>query len=217
MKRIIIPSVLNCELHTIRKDLIELFENGVTHIHFDVLDGSLTQDIFDGFQYISSMTDILNEYQIAKNIHLLTKHPENYLQHLSKVNVEQISFHGDLFSQPERDSLFYQFKNLANEVGIVINPSSINDNDLLSKIDFAHVCNKDYFTDTIYTNDELAFTISSIKSQSKQIQIDGGVTSRNIKFYKDLGATFFISGGGIFSNQPLNSYLTLRNILDSDQ
>ncbi|MCB0536465.1 MAG: hypothetical protein KDE33_02955 [Bacteroidetes bacterium] len=217
MKRIIIPSVLNYDFNVIKTDLIELFENGVTHIHFDVLDGSLTQDIFDGFEYISSMTDIFDKYQIAKNIHLLTKHPENYLPLISKINVQQLSFHSDLLSQPECDSLFNQFKNFADEVGIVINPSSINDNNLLSKIDFAHVCNKDYFTNTIYTNDELAFIISSIKSRSKQIQIDGGVTSKNIKFYRDLGATFFISGGGIFSNQPLNSYLTLLNILEDTQ
>ena len=46
MKRIIIPSVLNYDFNVIKTDLIELFENGVTHIHFDVLDGSLTQDIF---------------------------------------------------------------------------------------------------------------------------------------------------------------------------
>lgn len=213
MDNIIIPSILNCSLSKVEKDLINLFKNGVTHLHFDVMDGSLTQAVFDGFQYISSISDILDAYGISKNIHLLTKHPEKYLNHLANLKVEQISFHIDAFSANELMDIFSEFKCKVDEVGIVVKPSDVNDLTLLQKIDFAHVCDRDYLSNKTYSIDDLSFIISSIRPNSKQIQIDGGVSSENIKFYQNLGATYFIVGAGIFSSEPLTSYNNLKNIL----
>lgn len=215
MNNMIIPSILNCNLPEFENDIINLFQNGVTHLHFDVMDGSLTELVFDGFQYISIFSDVLDAYRIRKNVHILARHPEKYLNHLTDLKVEQISFHADAFSVNELMDLFAEFKCKADEVGIVVKQSDINNLTLLKKIDFAHVCNRDYLSNRTYSINDLSMIISSIKPNAKQIQIDGGVTSKNIKFYQNLGATSFIIGAGIFSNEPLISYHNLKNILET--
>lgn len=212
----IIPSILNCDLKKISNPLIRLFESGVKNLHFDVMDKTLNTDVFDGFFYISQLSDILIKYNVVKNVHLITSSPENYIPQIRRQKVEQVSFHNINFSISYIISLINKFKKEVRCIGLVLSPHDTIDLGILNKINFVHICTKDFETGLNYTNEAIINLILKLKPIINNIQIDGGVTFENISLYHKLGVNYFIVGNAIFSNEPLKSYFTLKSLIDKN-
>lgn len=214
MAGIIIPSILNCEFSKIKQTLINLFELGVKHLHFDVMDSTLNSEIFDGFFYISQLSEILNEYNIEKNVHLISTTPEKYILNVSEIKVNQLSFHNVNFSTEYTFSLINRLKVYVDNVGLVISPNEEIDLEILKNINFAHICTKDFKSSRIYSMEEIKNLIFKVKPFVRNIQIDGGVTLLNIKSFHKSGINYFVVGSAIFSSSPQKSYSALKKIIN---
>ena len=148
-------------------------------------------------------------HKLAKkplDVHLMTVHPERYIEQWRDAGAEHISVHYEACTHLHR--VIQQIKHSGAKAGVAINPHTPIAllSDIIADLDLVIVMSvnpgfggQTFIPRTFEKVKELA---SMIKSQnaSTLIEIDGGVTLANARLLIDAGAQALVAGNTVFNS-----------------
>lgn len=203
MKVILAPSILSADMYNLSRDIQEVKKHGVTHIHFDVMDGHFVPNISYGSKILADMRK--GEPDLFIDAHLMISRPDIYWEGFAKAGADLISIHLEVLSVNEKKTLLKNIKAYGCQTGIAINPDSDIEELVryFGQIDQVIIMGvkpgfggQSYIENTTQRTEEL-FKLRDKYGATFKIMIDGGINNKTAQLvYKH--ADILVSGSYIF-------------------
>ncbi|HMT78618.1 MAG TPA: ribulose-phosphate 3-epimerase [Saprospiraceae bacterium] len=197
------PSILSADFTKLSEEIEMINQSEADWFHVDVMDGVFVPNLTMGFLVVKAI------HKLAKkplDVHLMTVHPERYIEQWRDAGAEHISVHYEACTHLHR--VIQQIKHSGAKAGVAINPHTPIAllSDIIADLDLVIVMSvnpgfggQTFIPRTFEKVKELA---SMIKSQnaSTLIEIDGGVTLANARLLIDAGAQALVAGNTVFNS-----------------
>ena len=200
------PSIANCDLLNIGKQIEELIAGNVIFLHIDLTDGHYVPNLFFSTSILKTIK--LKHPDIIADVHLMVSNPQDYIDLLKEYGADYVSFHIDSTSFSIR--LLRNIRSKGMKAGVVINPSQridiiepfINylDYVVLMTVEPGFVGQK-FMEGSLERLDELN-KLRKKYSAKFLISIDGGIDYPNSVECLKRGAEILVTGIYTVFNQP---------------
>lgn len=197
-------SVLTAPYSTMKDTIIQLDELDVDYFHIDVMDGYFVPTMTFGSQMVK---EIRSYTQRFIDVHLMVRHPENFISSFIEAGADQITIHVE--ATRNMSSLIQQVKEAGVRVGIALNPETSVDKvfPILSEIDNVLQMT---VKPGVGGQQLIESTLENVKKLAKwkkefnddfDIQIDGGVNTNTIKRCIHAGAEALVVGSALIDQK----------------
>jgi len=201
------PSILSADFSKLGEDAIALEKAGANLIHVDVMDGHFVPNISFGAMVIKSLQ---SKIKLPLDVHLMIQYPDRYINEFITDNTEYITVHQEACTHLHRTIRY--IKSFGVKAGVAINPgTSVSALDsILDEVDLVLVMsvNPGFGGQTfIESSLEKIRKISEIRKMGGfgfEIEVDGGITSKNVDKVLNAGAEIIVAGSAVFANGDIN-------------
>ena len=202
MKNIkIAPSILAADPANLGNELKKIEEAGVDYVHIDVMDGhfvpnlAFSPGIVEGLRGICSLTF---------DVHLMISEPKKYIETFVKAGADIITVHSEVAGDLKEMADFIH--SFGVKAGISVKPGtdigvlegSIDKYDLVLIMTVEPGFGGQSYIDGM--NDKISKAKAMIEETGKEIEleVDGGVTPKNIMVPVSCGANVIVAGSAVF-------------------
>lgn len=204
MSAIVAPSLLSADFLHLEDDV--KFVNEYADIfHLDVMDGSFVPNISFGFPVINAISKCAEK---PMDIHLMIENPGKYLEEFAATGAKMISFHIEAAQEAGTDpaELLRKLRLLGVRPGIAADPDVPVEelfpylgeaSFVLIMTVFAGFGGQKFIEDSIARIQKVKEEIRS-HGYDCQIEIDGGVTTKNAARIHAAGADIIVAGSAVF-------------------
>jgi len=203
-EKLIAPSMLAADFGNLQRDTEMVNNSDADWFHIDVMDGHFVPNISYGMPVIAA---IKKHAKKPLDVHLMIEKPERYIEDFAKVGANIITVHYE--STVHLHRTLRQIKDAGCKAGIVLNlttPISVLEDILpecymilLMSINPGFGGQK--FEDVTYKRVKKLRKMITNQGLDTKIEIDGGVTDKNIENLVDAGADVFVAGSHIFKSE----------------
>jgi ribulose-phosphate 3-epimerase len=204
---IIAPSLLAANFASLEVDVQQMVNAGITHLHYDVMDGHFVPNISFGVPVIASITQ---KFSLVHDVHLMISHPELYFDAFVKAGASIITFHyevgQDLTTMMQWIHTLHQ---LGVKAGISIKPKTAAKVllPLLSHVDLVLIMSVEpgfggqtFMASALDKIKELR-TVIDQQHLKTLIEVDGGIDANTGKACRQAGADILVAGSYLFGHQ----------------
>jgi len=206
-EKLIAPSMLAADFGNLQRDTEMVNNSDADWFHIDVMDGHFVPNISYGMPVIQA---IKNHATKPLDVHLMIEKPERYIEEFAKVGADIITVHYE--STVHLHRTLTQIEDAGCKAGVVLNlttPVSVLE-DILPKCFMVLIMSINpgfggqKFEQITYDKVRKLRKMIDERGLDTRIEIDGGVTDKNIKQLVDAGADTFVAGSHVFKsdNQP---------------
>lgn len=195
-----------------KKSTINVIDkSNADYIHVDLMDGKFV--LKNNFSIEDTIED-LKDIKKPIDIHLMTDHPETYIEKLSVLHPEYITFH--LESNTDIDTTISLIKKSHSKVGISIKPKTDISylEPYLGKIDLVLVMTVEpgaggqrFLFETLDKIKDLK-DLKLNKGYSYLISVDGGINEYTAMISKKSGADILVSGSYVCRHENFNEKIS---------
>ncbi len=198
----IAPSLLACDFTRLGEEVEAVIEAGVDWLHVDVMDGHYVPNITIGLPVVEWLRKRFP--QVFLDVHLMISNPDDYLEKFIEAGADQISFHAEVSYHPH--SAIQRIHAAGARAALAVNPgSSLATIDyLVEYLDMVLIMSvnpgfggQKFIDSTLRKLRELRAMLDA-RGLSPDVQVDGGVSAKNIAAIRDAGANVFVAGSAIF-------------------
>ncbi len=200
---ILAPSVLAADFSKLGEEVKTVAEAGAKYIHLDVMDGAFVPSISFGMPVIEKLrgcTDAIFD------VHMMVEEPGRYVQDMKKVGADIICVHQEACVHLDRT--INQIKEAGCKAAVALNPATPVEtlSCILDQVDMFLIMS---VNPGFGGQKFIPYTIEKIKKLRKMlddaglktdIQVDGGVTTENVRMLIEAGANVFVAGSAVFKN-----------------
>ncbi len=216
MKKIA-PSILSADFSNLSQQLRYVEIGGADIIHFDVMDGKFVPNITFGPVVVKA---VRKTTKLPIDVHLMIENPDSFIEDFIEAGADFISVHQEEVAHLHRT--ITRIQELGAKAGVVINPATPVStlSEILEFADFVLVMSvnpgfggQKFIASTLNKIKQLA-QIREEKGLKFEIEIDGGVTTENIKEISNAGCDIFVAGSSVFSKDNISAATTeLKNLI----
>jgi len=220
MQHIIAPSILSADLARLGSECEAVLDAGADMIHFDVMDNHYVPNLTFGPMICSALRKFGIDAPI--DVHLMVEPVDDLIAQFADAGATYITFHPEASKHVDRSLKLISEKGCKS--GLVLNPATplsliepvMGEIDMLLLMSVNPGFGGQKFIP--YTLDKLRQARSLIDSLGldTRLEIDGGVTTKNIKEIAEAGADTFVAGSAIFGSPNYRETIqTMRSELAS--
>lgn len=201
--KIIAPSMLAADFGNLQRDTEMVNYSEADWFHIDVMDGHFVPNISYGMPVIQAIKKHATK---PLDVHLMIEKPERYIEEFAKVGADIITVHYE--STVHLHRTLRQIKDAGCKAGIVLNittPISVLEDILpecymilLMSINPGFGGQK--FENVTYQRVKKLRRMINEQELDTRIEIDGGVTDKNIEKLVEAGADTFVAGSHVFKS-----------------
>ena len=201
--KIIAPSMLAADFGNLQRDTEMVNNSEADWFHIDVMDGHFVPNISYGMPVIQAIKKHATK---PLDVHLMIEKPERYIEEFAKVGADIITVHYE--STVHLHRTLRQIKDVGCKAGIVLNittPISVLEDILpecymilLMSINPGFGGQK--FENVTYQRVKKLRRMINEQELDTRIEIDGGVTDKNIEKLVEAGADTFVAGSHVFKS-----------------
>lgn len=216
MKKIA-PSILSADFSNLAQQLRYVEIGGADIIHCDVMDGKFVPNITFGPVVVKAVRKVT---KLPIDVHLMIKDPDNFIEDFVKAGANYISVHQEEVVHLNRT--IAKIKDLGAKAGVVLNPSTPVSTltEILQFVDFVLIMSvnpgfggQKFIESTLNKVSQLA-KMREEMNLNFEIELDGGVTSKNIGKIAAAGCDIFVAGSSIFGQDNISAAATeLKNLI----
>ncbi|HLV38081.1 ribulose-phosphate 3-epimerase [Xanthomarina sp.] len=217
--KIIAPSMLAADFGNMQRDVEMVNNSEADWFHIDVMDGHFVPNISYGMPVIQAIKKHATK---PLDVHLMIEKPERYIEEFAKVGADIITVHYE--STVHLHRTLSQIEDAGCKAGVVLNlttPISVLE-DILPKCYMILLMSINpgfggqKFEEMTYNRIKKLRRMIDEQGLSTKIEIDGGVTDKNIKQLVDAGADAFVAGSHVFkSANPIETIKRLKQLANS--
>ena len=200
---LVAPSVLSADFGNLQRDVEAICEAGCDLVHVDVMDGHFVPNLTIGPVVVSAIAKCATK---PLDIHLMVENNTFFVDLFAPLKPEYISFHIEEEKHPHR--LIQKIRSLGIKPAIVLNPHTpaesveylLKDLEMVLLMSVNPGFGGQSFIDTVI---EKASRLNELRNKINPnclIEIDGGVSDKNIKLLKDAGVDVVVAGSYVFNH-----------------
>lgn len=194
------PSLICLDLCNLEPQVRILEENGVSMLHVDIIDGHFSPSMPLGLDTVRQLRKKTN---LLFDCHLMATEQDYFVDELLDIGVEQIVFHGE--TQPHIDGMLNRIHSKGVKAGVALKPSTpLSEVEyVLEKCDtvllmlinpgYAFVKGEKQVTYGKRKIEDLRQMIDR-RGLPAKIEVDGRISSDNIKEYGAGAVDIFVTG-----------------------
>jgi ribulose-phosphate 3-epimerase len=202
MKKIA-PSILSADWSRLGEEIAAVETAGADWIHVDVMDGRFVPNITIGPGLIASIRETT---KLPFDVHLMIENPERYIDAFAESGADRITVHVEASVHLHRTVAMIREKGL--RAGVSLNPATplvqiepiLPDIDLLLVMTVNPGFGGQKFIEGSLSRIRQAKEMIQTLSPETLLEVDGGVTLKNIRSIADAGADILVAGSAIFGS-----------------
>lgn len=211
------PSLYAADFSMLGEQVRQLLGAGARIFHFDVGDGHFVEPITIGPIVLESIAPMIHEVGGALDVHLMVDNPERHIEQVAEAGGDSVTFHVE--ATDDAAGLMALARQHDLGVGLAFNPDTSVDEAAEASIGADLVLCMGIHPG--YSGQEfLPETLDRIRRlrdllPKKMVQVDGGITSENIRAVHEAGAGLIVAGSAIFHDGDLpHPYYRLLRALE---
>jgi len=197
------PSILSADFGNLQRDVEAICDAGCDLVHVDVMDGHFVPNLTIGPVVVSSVAKCATK---PLDIHLMVKNNTFFVELFAPLKPKYISFHIEEEKHPHR--LIQKIRSLGIKPAIVLNPHTppesieflLKDLDMVLLMSVNPGFGGQSFIDSVI---EKASRLNEMRNRINPeclIEVDGGVSDKNIQSLKDVGVDVVVAGSYVFKH-----------------
>ncbi|MCH9843593.1 MAG: ribulose-phosphate 3-epimerase [Gammaproteobacteria bacterium] len=211
---LIAPSILSADFSKLGQEVDEVISAGADIIHFDVMDNHFVPNLTIGPMVCKSLRD--HGVTATIDIHLMVEPVDQLIGSFIDAGADWITFHPEASADIDRS--LQSIRDGGCKGGLAINPETSLDSVkiFLNKIDIILLMSvnpgfggQKFIPNTLEKLRE-ARSIIDKSGLNIHLEIDGGVSSKNIREIASAGADTFVAGSAIYGTDDY--HLAINNM-----
>lgn len=195
------PSLLAADFARLGQQVALIDQAGAQYVHIDVMDGVFVPSISMGIPVIKSIRPVSDR---IFDVHLMVQDPQRCIDDYVEAGADLITVHAEACRHLDRTIRMIKEQDII--AGVALNPSTPLSaiEYLLPEVDMVLIMtvNPGYGGQALisYTLDKIRDLKKMIDSRGLKtdIEVDGGITMKNLGTVMDAGANIIVSGSSVF-------------------
>jgi ribulose-phosphate 3-epimerase len=201
--KMIAPSILSADFSRLGEEIAAVEAAGADWVHIDVMDGRFVPNITLGPGLIAS---IRKTTKLPFDVHLMIENPERYIDSFAEAGSDWITVHAEATVHLHRTVAMIREKGL--KAGVSLNPATplclvepiLPDIDLLLIMTVNPGFGGQTFIGGMLPKIAAARRMIDQIAPEILLEVDGGVTLKNIRTVADAGADVLVAGSAVFGS-----------------
>jgi len=216
MKKIA-PSILSADGSRFGEEIAAVEAAGADMIHIDVMDGHFVPNLTLGPGLVASLRKTT---RLPLDVHLMIENPERYIEAFAKAGSDRITVHAEASVHLHRTIAMIREHGV--RPGVSLNPATplilvepiLSDIDLLLIMTVNPGFGGQKFIGGMLPKISLAKEMINAVAPAVLLEVDGGVTLKNIRSIANAGADILVAGALVFeSSNYAETISAMRTLL----
>lgn len=212
---VIAPSILAANFRNLESDILRATDGGTDWIHCDIMDGHFVPNISYGPMVVEAARSCTDAFL---DVHLMIENPDSYIPEFAKAGADLISVH--IEACPHLHRTLQLIREQGCMTGVAINPGTalstlravIEETDMILLMTVNPGFGGQNFIDSSYERLRSLRLMRDELHKKFYIQVDGGVSRKNVREIASAGADILVAGGSIFQSEDITAEVqALRN------
>jgi len=200
---LIAPSILSADFGNLARDVKAICDGDCDFVHVDVMDGHFVPNLTIGPVVVEAVASASSK---PLDIHLMVENNSFFVELFAPLNPEFISFHIEEEKHPHR--LIQKIRSLGIRPAITLNPHTPPEavEFLLADVDMVLLMSvnpgfggQKFIPSVLERATRLKKLINRINPNCL-IEVDGGVSDKNIQSLKDAGVDVVVAGSFVYKH-----------------
>ncbi|MCR1642969.1 ribulose-phosphate 3-epimerase [Clostridioides difficile] len=207
------PSILSADFAKLLEDVRKVESAGCEYLHIDVMDGHFVPNITLGPLVVKSLKK--ENINMVFDAHLMIENPDQYIEEFVKAGCDIITVHQEACVHLHRT--IQNIKSHGIKAGVVLNPATQVDTikHVLSDLDMVLLMSvnpgfggQSFIPCVLDKIKELKAIIDS-QGLNIDIEVDGGISPKNVAEVVQAGANVIVAGSAIFGSDDIQETVNL--------
>ena len=200
---LVAPSILSADFGNLEKEIKSICEAGCDLVHVDVMDGHFVPNLTIGPVVVEPVSKVSSK---PLDIHLMVENNNFFVDLFAPLKPKYLSFHIESEKHPHR--LIQKIRSLGISPAITLNPhTKVEDIEyLLEDLDMVLLMSVNpgfggqKFIPSVIEKVKKLKELIKKRNPNCLIEVDGGVSDKNIKELKDAGVDVVVAGSFVFGS-----------------
>ena len=200
---LVAPSILSADFGILAKEVVDICEAGADLVHVDVMDGHFVPNMTIGPVVVKSVASVATK---PLDIHLMVTDNSFFIDLFAPLKPKYISFHYE--SEVHHHRVAAKIRDFGISPAIVINPATPVSclKEIVAYVDMVLLMSVNpgfggqKFIPIYEKIKELKDLIEA-KNPNCLIEVDGGVSDKNVKELKEAGVDIVVAGSYVFGHK----------------
>lgn len=215
---LIAPSILSADFARLADAVQQVEAAGADWIHVDVMDGHFVPNLTVGPPMVEALRKVT---ALPLDVHLMMTNPDEFIPAFAKAGADILTVHVE--ACPHLHRTIQAIKEHNVKAGVTLNPatSAATLEQILGDVDLVLVMSVNpgfggqKFIDSTLDKIRQIQTMISASKNSPYLEVDGGITVKNVASVLKAGANVLVAGSAIFGSDNMPD--TIRQLRTAGQ